>query len=177
MLMTEKFDLHDCVPTFPDFPQKGVNFYDITGLFKDPETFALTVQKMTALIKKFSPDRLFAIDSKGFIFAAPVAANLGIGLSLLRKASKLPGTVVRYSYALEYGTDEMECRVKDFAPSERLVVVDDVLATGGTLAAGVSLLQQVGGNVVGAAAALEIGDLHGREKINVPVESMLWYPH
>ena len=169
--MTEKFDLHDCVPTFPDFPKKGVNFYDITGLFKDPEIFALTVQKMTALIKKFSPDRLFAIDSKGFIFAAPVAVNLGICLSLLRKASKLPGTVVRYSYALEYGTDEMECRVEDFDPSERLVVVDDVLA------AGVSLLQQVGGNVVGAAAALEIGDLRGREKISVPVETMLYFPH
>lgn len=174
--MTEKFDLHDCVPTFPDFPKKGVNFYDITGLFKEPEIFALTVQKMTALIKKFSPDRLFAIDSKGFIFAAPVAANLGIGLSLLRKASKLPGTVVRHSYALEYGTDEMECRVSDFDAAERLVVVDDVLATGGTLAAGVTLLRQVGGNVVGAVTALEIGNLKGREKIDAPFSAMLYYP-
>ncbi len=170
------YDLHSRVPTFPDFPKKGVNFYDITGLFRDAEVFALTVRSMTNLIAQYRPDRLFAIDSKGFIFAAPVAANLGIGLSLLRKASKLPGTVVRHSYALEYGTDEMECRVSDFDASERLVVVDDVLATGGTLAAGVTLLRQVGGNVVGAVAALEIGNLKGREKIDAPFSAMLYYP-
>ncbi len=171
-----KIDLRERVPTFPDFPKTGVNFYDITGLFRAPEALAETVRQMTRLIGKFAPDRLFAIDSKGFIFAAPVAANLGIGLSLLRKASKLPGTVVRHSYALEYGTDEMECRVADFDKGERLVVVDDVLATGGTLAAGVSLLQSIGGNVVGAAAALEIGNLNGRAKIAVPFDAMLYFP-
>ncbi len=174
--MPQDFDLTACVPTFPGFPKEGVNFYDITGLFKQPEIFALTVQKMTRLVAQYNPDRLFAIDSKGFIFAAPVAANLGIGLSLLRKASKLPGTVVRYSYALEYGTDEMECRVEDFDPSERLVVVDDVLATGGTLAAGIALLKQVGGNVVGAVTSMEIGNLKGREKIDVPFSAMLYFP-
>lgn len=171
-----KIDLKKCVPTFPGFPKAGVNFYDITGLFRDAGVFVETVRQMTRLIGKFNPDRLFAIDSKGFIFAAPVAANLGVGLSLLRKASKLPGTVVRHSYALEYGTDEMECRVEDFDKGERLVVVDDVLATGGTLSAGVSLLQSVGGDVVGAAAALEIGNLKGREKIAVPFDAMLFFP-
>ena len=167
--MTQEFDLTAYVPTFPGFPKEGVNFYDITGLFKRPEIFALTVQKMTRLVAQYNPDRLFAIDSKGFIFAAPVAANLGIGLSLLRKASKLPGTVVRYSYALEY-------RVEDFDPSDRLVVVDDVLATGGTLAAGIALLKQVGGNVVGAVTSMEIGNLKGREKIDVPFSAMLYFP-
>lgn len=173
--MTE-FDLKACVPTYPGFPKEGVNFYDITGLFKTPEAFAMTVQKMTRLIEQYRPDRLFAIDSKGFIFAAPVAANLGIGLSLLRKASKLPGNVVRYSYELEYGTDEMECRTEDFDPSERLVVIDDVLATGGTLAAGIALLRQVGGNVAGAVTALEIGNLNGRKKLDVPFSAMLYFP-
>ena len=170
------FDLKSCVPTYPGFPKEGVNFYDITGLFKTPEAFALTVQKMSRLVAQYAPDRLFAIDSKGFIFAAPVAANLGIGLSLLRKASKLPGTVVRHSYELEYGTDEMECRVEDFNPSERLVVIDDVLATGGTLAAGISLLRKVGGNVVGAVTSMEIGNLNGRSKLDVPFSAMLYFP-
>ena len=172
----KEFDLKACVPTYPGFPKEGVNFYDITGLFKTPEAWTMTIQKMTRLIGQYHPDRLFAIDSKGFIFAAPVAAHLGIGMSLLRKASKLPGTVVRHSYALEYGTDEMECRVEDFDPSERLVVIDDVLATGGTLAAGVSLLRKVGGNVVGAVTALEIGNLNGRKKLDVPFSAMLYFP-
>lgn len=175
--MTQNFDLSAYVPTFPGFPKEGVNFYDITGLFKTPEIFSLTVCKMTNLVAQYHPDRLFAIDSKGFIFAAPIAVNLGIGLSLLRKACKLPGTVVRHSYDLEYGTDEMECRVEDFDKSERLVVVDDVLATGGTLAAGISLLQKCGGNVVGAVTSMEIGDLNGRSKLNVPFSAMLYFPH
>lgn len=175
--MKQDFDLSAYVPTFPGFPKEGVNFYDITGLFKTPEVFALTVCKMTKLAAQYRPDRLFAIDSKGFIFAAPIAVNLGIGLSLLRKASKLPGTVVRHSYDLEYGTDEMECRVEDFDKSERLVVVDDVLASGGTLSAGISLLQKCGGNVVGAVTSMEIGDLNGRSKLTVPFSAMLYYPH
>ena len=95
--MTELFDLSAFIPTYPDFPKAGVNFYDITGLFKTPEVFALTVSKMTRLVAAYRPDRLFAIDSKGFLFAAPVAARLGIGLSLIRKASKLPGNTVRHT--------------------------------------------------------------------------------
>ena len=94
--MDQETYLKNSIRTFPDFPRKGVNFYDITGLFKTGEVFSLTVQKMTRLVDQYMPDRLFAVDAKGFIFAAPVAANLGIGLSLLRKASKLPGKVVRY---------------------------------------------------------------------------------
>ncbi|MBR4126845.1 MAG: adenine phosphoribosyltransferase [Alphaproteobacteria bacterium] len=172
----KEFDLKACVPTYPGFPKEGVNFYDITGLFKTPEAFAMTVQKMTRLVAQYQPDRLFAIDSKGFIFAAPVAANLGIGLSLLRKASKLPGHVVRYTYQLEYGTDEMEARSEDFDPSERLVVIDDVLATGGTLAAGIALLRKLGGNVVGAVTSMEIGNLNGRSKLDVPFSAMLYFP-
>ena len=136
----------------------------------------MTIQKMTRLVGQYRPDRLFAVDSKGFIFAAPVAANLGIGMSLLRKASKLPGHVVRYTYQLEYGTDEMEARSEDFDPSERLVVIDDVLATGGTLAAGVALLRQLGGNVVGAVTTMEIGNLNGRSKLDVPFSAMLYFP-
>lgn len=175
--MAKEFDLSSFIPTYPDFPKKGVNFYDITGLFKDPEIFALTLAKMTRLVEQYRPDRLFAIDSKGFLFAAPVAARLGIGLSLIRKASKLPGNTVRYTYDLEYGTDSLECRAEDFDKSERLVVMDDVLATGGTLAAGISVLRQLGGNVVGAVTTMEIGDLNGREKLDVPFSAMLYFPH
>ena len=171
------FDLKQFVPTFPDFPQKGINFYDVTGLLRDSEVFALTVSQMTRLIDKFEPDRLFALDSRGFLFAAPVAANLGIGLSLLRKKGKLPGAVEGYDYDLEYGTATIECRREDFDVGERLVVVDDLLATGGTLRAGVELLKKLGGNVVGAVAAIELGDLNGRTKIDVPVETLLYYPH
>ncbi len=175
--MTKQFDLSSVVTTYPDFPRKGVNFYDITTLFRDPEVFSLTIARMARLADAFRPDRLFAIDSKGFLFAAPIAAHLGIGLSLIRKACKLPGETLRHSYALEYGTDEIECRRGDFDENERLVVLDDVLATGGTMEAGVTLLQKMGGNVVGAVAALEIGDLHGREKLAVPFSAMLFYEH
>lgn len=175
--MTELFDLSAFIPTYPDFPKAGVNFYDITGLFKTPEVFALTVSKMTRLVAAYRPDRLFAIDSKGFLFAAPVAARLGIGLSLIRKASKLPGNTVRHTYDLEYGTDTLECRAEDFDVSERLVVMDDVLATGGTLAAGIALLRRLKGNVVGAVTSMEIGDLNGRSKLDVPFSSMLYFPH
>lgn len=171
------FDLKQFVPTFPDFPQKGINFYDVTGLLRDSEVFALTVSQMTRLIDKFEPNRLFALDSRGFLFAAPVAANLGIGLSLLRKKGKLPGAVEGYDYDLEYGTATIECRREDFDAGERLVVVDDLLATGGTLRAGVELLKKLSGNVVGAAAVIELGDLNGRTKIDVPVETLLYYPH
>lgn len=175
--MTETIDLMHCVPTFPGFPKEGVNFYDITGLFKTPEIHAETIKQMTTLVGQYNPDRIFAIDSKGFIFAAPVAANLNIGLSLIRKKGKLPGNKECYTYDLEYGTDQIECRHEDFDKSERLVVIDDVLATGGTLAAGVSLLQKMGGNVVGAVTTMEIGDLDGRQKINVPFSAMLYFEH
>ncbi len=178
--MKKQFDLSSFIPTYPDFPKKGVNFYDITGLFKDPEVFALTVSKMTQLVEQYRPDRLFAIDSKGFLFAAPVAAHLGTGLSLIRKASKLPGKTERYTYELEYGTDTLECRAEDFDVSERLVVMDDVLATGGTLAAGIAVLRKLGGNVVGAVTSMEIGDLNGRAKLSeagVPFSAMLYFPH
>lgn len=174
--MTTEFDLSTHVPTYPDFPKEGVNFYDITGLFKTAEIFALTIAKMTKLVAQYQPTRVYAIDSKGFIFASPIAANLSIGLSLLRKSSKLPGTVVRHSYDLEYGSDALECRIEDFGKSERIVVIDDVLATGGTLAAGIELLQKCGGDVVGAVTSLEIGNLKGREKIKVPFAAMLYYP-
>ena len=170
-------DLKNHIPTYPDFPKKGVNFYDITGLFRSPDVWAATVMNMTKIVEKFAPTRLFALDSKGFIFAAPVAEHLGIGFSLLRKASKLPGNVVRYSYDLEYGSDAIECRREDFDDNDRIVVIDDVLATGGTLSAGVSLLRQMNANVVGAVTVMEIGDLNGRKKIGVPFEAMLYFPH
>ena len=173
--MTKIIDLKKHVPTFPGFPKEGINFYDVTGLFRDPDIFAITNNEMTRLISTYQPTRLFAIDSKGFIFASPVAHRLGIGLSLIRKKSKLPGNPVSYKYELEYGFDEIEARAMDFDIGDRIVIIDDVLATGGTLAAAVALIQQLKGNVVGAVTAMELLNLKGRDKLKIPFSAMLAY--
>jgi len=130
---------------------------------------------MAAAIRKYQPDVLAGIESRGFLLAAPLALALGTGFVMLRKQGKLPGITVRHTYALEYGTDTIEIQADAIEKGKRVVLVDDLLATGGTMAAAITLLERVGAVVPAAACIIELTFLEGRSKVSVPVETLLKY--
>ncbi len=148
-----------------DFPQPGVVFKDITPLLADPTLFRLAVDALAASIAQLSPDAIVAIEARGFILGAPVAYRLGCGFIPVRKPGKLPHTTLSESYELEYGTAELHAHEDAFSAGHGVVILDDVLATGGTAAATVRLVERVGGHVLGLAFLLEIGFLKGRERL------------
>jgi len=130
---------------------------------------------MADILRPYKPDVLAGIESRGFLLAAPLALALGTGFVMMRKQGKLPGTTIRHTYALEYGTDTIEIQNDAIKKGARVVLVDDLLATGGTLAAAVTLLEQVGGVVPAAACVIELTFLEGRKRLKVPVETLLKY--
>jgi adenine phosphoribosyltransferase len=156
----------------PDYPQPGVLFKDITPLLADGPAFAAVIEGLAAL---YGPvDKVAGIEARGFILAAPVACRLGAGFVPIRKQGKLPGATFVQEYELEYGTAIVEVLTDAFAPSERVLVIDDVLATGGTARATVDLVQRAGAEVVGLAMLLELSFLNGRAKLpGLPVTSLL----
>ncbi|MDF7673764.1 adenine phosphoribosyltransferase [Acetobacteraceae bacterium ESL0709] len=168
-------DLRKYIRTVPDFPKKGILFYDISTLINNAEGWQIATGRLAQAVAKFSPDSLAGIESRGFLTAAPLAMRLGCGFSMLRKPGKLPGETVSFQYGLEYGQDELHIQKDAVKPGERVVVLDDLLATGGTLAASIELLRKVGAEVVGAAVMIELAFLKGREKIDVPVTSLITY--
>ena len=135
----------------------------------------MTIERMTDLLKPWKPDVLAAIDARGFLVAAPVAIPLKCGVIMIRKSGKLPGKVKSHSYGLEYGTDVVEIQHDAVKPGQRVVILDDLLATGGTLAAGAKLVRESGGEVVGAAALIELAFLGGRAKLDMPFKALLRY--
>jgi adenine phosphoribosyltransferase len=162
---TLKDTLRSRIRQIPDFPKPGILFYDITTLLRDPEGFKLAID---ALVQPYSDkgiSQVVAIESRGFILGAAVADRLGVGFVPVRKPGKLPGKAVRVTYDLEYGTDSLEIHADAIEPSHRVLVLDDVLATGGTARATVDLVERVGGHVVGVAFLLELAFLKGREKL------------
>jgi adenine phosphoribosyltransferase len=168
-------DLDDHIRRIPDFPRPGILFYDISTLLQEPRAFAAAVDRLAALVSAHRPDRLVGIESRGFIFAAPVAIELGVGLGMIRKRGKLPGSVVAHAYSLEYGDDTLEISADLISPGTRVVVIDDLIATGGTAAATVELLRKIGAEVVAAVFLIELRGLDGRAKMDVPVASVLTY--
>ena len=168
-------DLKTHIRTVADFPKPGIQFYDITTLLLHAEAWRETVDLLAEAVKKYQPDVLAGIESRGFLLAAPLALALGTGFVMLRKQGKLPGTTVRHTYALEYGTDTIEIQQDAITKGRRVVLVDDLLATGGTMAAAVTLLESVGGIVPAAACIIELTFLDGRKKLKVPVETLLQY--
>ena len=128
-----------------------------------------------AAVRAYQPDLLAGVESRGFLIAAPLALKLGCGFIMLRKRGKLPGVTVGLNYALEYGTDRVEVQADAVQPGQRVVVVDDLLATGGTMAAGIALLRQVGAVVPAAAALIELTFLKGRSRLDVPCEALVSY--
>lgn len=168
-------DLKDHIRGIPDFPKPGILFYDISTLLRHADAWQVAMGRLARIVSAYQPDLIAGIESRGFLMAAPLALKLGVGFVMLRKRGKLPGPTIGLDYALEYGTDRIEVQADAIAPGARVVVVDDLLATGGTMAAGIKLLQNVGGEVVAAATLIELTFLGGREKLNVPFESLIKY--
>ena len=160
----------------PDFPKKGILFYDITTLLSDPAGFRDTVDAIAAPYMGEDIDQVVGIESRGFILGGAVSNTLGSGFVPIRKPGKLPATCLREHYQLEYGTDALEIHNDAFAKGERILIVDDVLATGGTAKAAVELVNKLGGKVIGIAFLIELNFLQGREKLaGQPVYSVLQY--
>ena len=168
-------DLKDHIAAIPDFPKPGILFYDVSTLLRHPDAWQVAMGRMANRVRKWQPDLLAGVESRGFLLAAPLALKLGCGFVMLRKRGKLPGRVIGHDYALEYGTDRLEIQADAVQAGQRVVVVDDLLATGGTLAASIALLQQVGAAVPGAAALIELTFLGGRAKLGVPFDSLVAY--
>ncbi len=145
--MTEDFNLDSVIRKIPDFPEPGVLFYDITSIMMDPNAFRWVIDEMVRIYSAKSIRAVAAVESRGFIFGAPLAEKLGIPLILVRKSGKLPGDTIKQSYKLEYGEAEIEIHKADILQGENVLVVDDLLATGGTLKAAVDLLVEGGAEV------------------------------
>lgn len=148
----------------PDFPKPGIVFKDITTALKDPESFRRIVDFITKEFKDMNIDYVAGIESRGFIFGAPVAYNLGAGLVIIRKPGKLPAAVEKVTYDLEYGSDSLEIHKDAIEPGKKVLVVDDLLATGGTAVATLELIEKIGGNPAGIGFVVELDFLKGIEK-------------
>jgi adenine phosphoribosyltransferase len=149
----------------PDFPKPGIMFKDITPMLGDARAFAVAVELLAEAIAKQTPEAIVGIESRGFIFGAPVARALGVGFVPVRKPGKLPSRTRRVEYALEYGTDALEMHHDALASGVRVTIVDDVLATGGTAAAAGRLVTEAGATLCGFAFAIELGFLNGRQRL------------
>lgn len=164
------------VREIPDFPTPGILFRDITPVLADPALFGGIVEELRVRFTHDRPDVVVAIESRGFIVGAPLALALGAGFAPIRKPGKLPYETIRVDYALEYGTDALEAHVDAIRRGQRVLVVDDVLATGGTASAAVELVRRLGGEVVACAFVIELGLLGGRKRLaDLPTESLLIY--
>ncbi len=169
--------LHAAVRDVPDFPQPGVVFKDITPLLADPALMRAAMDVLAGFSAGRKIDKIVGIDARGFIFAAVVADHLAAGFVPIRKKGKLPWKTIGTSYDLEYGSAHMEMHIDAIAPGETVMLVDDVLATGGTAGAALELIERAGGILVAAAFLIELGFLKGRERLpeGVRVESVLRY--
>ena len=150
------------IRSIPDFPKPGILFYDVTTLLRDPDGFRASIDAMCAPYEKSAIDLIAGIESRGFILGAAMADRLGAGFVPIRKKGKLPGRTVREEYALEYGTDCLEVHDDAIQPGQRVLIVDDLLATGGTAAAVLNLVRGLGGDVLGLAFLVELDFLGGR---------------
>ena len=158
-------DIKRKVREVPDFPQEGILFKDITTLLKDGPAFKASIDVMTDRVKEWGVEVVVGMESRGFIFAAPIAYNLGVGFAPVRKLGKLPAETISAEYALEYGTNTLEMHTDAILEGQRVLVVDDLLATGGTVGATIDLVERLGGEVVGAAFLVELSFLPGRERL------------
>jgi adenine phosphoribosyltransferase len=169
-------DLKSLIREVPDFPKPGINFYDITTLLKNPAGFREVIDRLVQRHRENPVDLVVGIEARGFIFAPAVAYALGAGFVPVRKPKKLPAETARIEYALEYGTDALEIHKDAIFPGARVLIVDDVLATGGTAAAVAQLVENLGGVVTGLSFVVELNFLNGREKLaGREVYSLLQY--
>ena len=168
-------NLRALIRDVPDFPEPGIVFKDITPLLADGEAFASAIAAMGDAASSLDPTVIVGIESRGFIFGAPIAARLGLGFIPVRKFGKLPWSTHTQTYDLEYGTDTLEMHQDAVGPGDRVVVVDDVLATGGTAAATVDLVRGGGATVAAVSVLIELEFLAGRSRLDVPVQTLIAY--
>jgi adenine phosphoribosyltransferase len=158
-------NFRDHVLDVPDFPTPGILFRDVTPLLATPGAFSEAVEAMAAPFRSELPDKVLGIEARGFMFGAPLALALGVGFVPARKPGKLPRPTHRVAYGLEYGKDHLEVHADAFAPGERILIADDVLATGGTAAAAASLIEELGARVTGLTFFIELAALEGRTRL------------
>ena len=168
-------DLKDHIRSIPDFPKPGILFYDISTLLAHPDAWNVALGRLSKVVSQHRPDILAGIESRGFLLVAPLASHLGLGFTMVRKEGKLPGTLVSHDYKLEYGSDTIQIQEDCVQPGQRVVILDDLLATGGTLEASVDLFKKVGAEVVGAACIIELKFLNGRDRLDIPVDALIAY--
>jgi adenine phosphoribosyltransferase len=169
-------ELRAKIREIPDFPKPGILFYDITTLLKDPVAYRAAIDAMLAPYAGMSIDIVVGMESRGFIFSAPLAYQVGAGLVPVRKLGKLPAETISVEYALEYGSNTLEVHRDAIVPGQKVLIVDDLLATGGTVNGTVELVQRLKGEIVGLAFLVELGFLKGRARLaGHPVSSVITY--
>ena len=158
-------ELSEYIRSIPDFPEPGIMFRDVTSVLEDAEGFKLAIDTMQDLVKDMQIDAIVGAESRGFIFGAPIAYNLGKPFHLIRKKGKLPCETIEESYDLEYGSATIEIHKNSIKPGQKVLLVDDLIATGGTTKAMINLVEKLGGEVAGVVVLIELAGLKGREKI------------
>jgi adenine phosphoribosyltransferase len=167
--------LKDHIRSIPDFPKPGILFYDISTLLAHADAWQVALGRLAKMVSQFQPGVLAGIESRGFL-AAALASRLGLGFTMIRKKGKLIGDIIGHEYELEYGTDTIEIQSDAVEKGQRVVILDDLLATGGTMAASIELFTMVGAEVAGTACIIELTFLDGRSKLNgVPFDSLIAY--
>jgi adenine phosphoribosyltransferase len=151
------------IRTIPDYPKPGIMFRDITTLLKDPIAFRTTIDQLVTRYQSQKIDKVAGIEARGFIIGAPLALELGVGFVPIRKTGKLPGETIGHDYALEYGTDRIEVHLDAIAEGERILLIDDLIASGGTAEAACKLIERIGGRMVECAFVIELPELGGRK--------------
>ena len=157
--------LENYIEVIPDFPKKGVQFKDVTSLMQNGEVYKETIRQMAEIVKEMDAEVIVGPESRGFMFGCPVAVELGLGFIPVRKPGKLPRETITQSYELEYGTDTLEMHKDSIKPGQRVVIVDDIVAVGGTMDAIIQMIERVGGNLVGMVALMGLTALPGVERL------------
>jgi adenine phosphoribosyltransferase len=174
--MARQFDLDAAIRKVPDFPKEGILFYDITSVLMDPAAFGFCIDSMMSRYETADLDAVAAIESRGFLFAAPLADRMQLPIMLVRKAGKLPGKTVSKTYELEYGSDTIEMHSDDLASGQRILIVDDLIATGGTVRAAVDLIEEAGSTVPEVFSVIGLPFLEYETRVApVPVHTLIDY--
>lgn len=169
-------DFKDYIRVIPDFPQPGIRFKDITTLLKNGEAYRAAVEELRKKVSGMQIDLVAGPEARGFVIGAPLALALGVGFVPIRKSGKLPGETVEAAYDLEYGKDRLALHKDAIQPGQRVLIADDLLATGGTISTTINLIRQLEGDIVGAAFLIELSYLNGREKLQgIDVHSLVTY--
>jgi adenine phosphoribosyltransferase len=163
--MSDAIDLKDFIRDVPDFPEPGILFRDVTPLLKSPPAFRATIERLCEYVRSREPDVIVGIESRGFIFGTPIAAELGLPFVPVRKPGKLPAARMSVEYSLEYGTGQLDIHADAIERGQRVVIVDDLLATGGTALGAAKLVEMIRGRVTGMAFVIELAALPGRERL------------